>query len=161
MADENIITGASMNRGKSFQAFETPGEFLQAVALRFGFLSWDLAATPENAKAPNYFTKQQDSLKQEWRVKSGGLVCWLNPEFGCIAPWAEKCAAEMKLGARILLLTPASVGANWFQQHVVPNAHVLELSPRISFDGRHPFPKDLVLSVFYGGLTGRSHWRWK
>jgi hypothetical protein len=67
----------------------------------------------------------------------------------------------MQRGARILFLTPASVGANWFQQYVVPFAHVIELSPRMSFDGKNPFPKDLVLSVYMHGLTGRSHWRWK
>ncbi len=161
MADGSIVTGASMNRGASFQSYQTPEEFLTAVINRFGPLGVDLAASDENYKAVHWYTEQNDSLTEAWAAHWPNTNCWLNPPFGNLAPWAAKCAAEMKLGARILFLTPASVGANWFQQHVVPNAHVIELSPRLSFDGQNSFPKDLILSVFYGGLTGRSHWRWK
>ncbi|HVJ20148.1 MAG TPA: DNA N-6-adenine-methyltransferase [Polyangiaceae bacterium] len=147
--------------GKSFQAYETPRDFLDAVERRFGSLAWDLACTAENAKAPSRITSEQDALAVDWSVHCARWLCWLNPEFGNIAPWAEKCAVESQRGCRILMLTPASVGSNWFQQWVVPYAHVLELSPRLSFDGKNPFPKDLILSVYMHGLTGRSHWRWK
>ncbi len=152
-------TGASMNRHSSNQSFGTPDDFMAAVTGRFGRITFDLAASSENAKSALFYSEAEDSLKQPWH-KLGGVL-WLNPPFSDISVWAEKCAAEMKLGARILFLTPASVGANWFQQHVAPFAHVLELSPRMSFDGRNPFPKDLILSCYMHGLTGRSHWRWK
>jgi hypothetical protein len=69
---------------------------------------------------------------------------------------------EMLRGARILLLVPASVGANWFQNHVAPNAHVIELVGRVKFVGhKQGFPKDLVLCAFMHGLTGRSSWKWR
>jgi phage N-6-adenine-methyltransferase len=152
-------TGASMRRHASVQTYATPPDFMAAVAPRFGKPAFDLAASTDNTKAARFYSEADDSLKQSWHKLGGWL--WLNPPFSDIAPWAEKCAAEMRLGARILFLTPASVGANWFQRHVVPNAHVLELSPRLSFDGHQPYPKDLVLSVFCCSLTGRSHWAWK
>lgn len=145
--------------GRSKQDYGTPREFIEAVERRFGPISFDLAASSHNKVVDAYFDERKDSLKQTWRRIPGLL--WLNPPFGDIDPWAEKCADESKHGARIAFLTPASVGANWFQDRVVPSAHVLELSPRLSFDGVHPFPKDLVLSVFYAGLTGRSGWRWR
>lgn len=152
-------TGASMNRHASNQTFGTPDDFMAAVAKRFGRITFDLACNEDNAKAGLCYTEDDDSLQQPWHLL-GGLL-WLNPPFNSIGTWAEKCAVQMQLGARILFLTPASVGANWFQQHVAPFAHVLELSPRMSFDGRNPFPKDLILSCYMHGLTGRSHWRWK
>lgn len=145
--------------GKSKQDYGTPRPFLDALELRFGRIQFDLAASAHNKVVDAYFDERKDSLKQTWHRIPGLL--WLNPPFGDIDPWAEKCAAEAKQGARIAFLTPASVGANWFQEHVVPSAHVLELSPRLSFDGLHPFPKDLVCSIFYAGLTGRSAWRWR
>lgn len=145
--------------GNSKQDYATPRPFLDAVEARFGRINFDLAASAGNKVVDAYFDERKDSLKQTWRRLPGLL--WLNPPFGNIDPWAEKCAEEMREGARIAFLTPASVGANWFQDRIVPNAHVIELSPRLSFDGEHPFPKDLVLSIFYAGLTGRSGWRWR
>lgn len=149
--------------GRSIQEVATPVDFLNAVQSRFGEFGWDLAASQDNTCAPDWFDKERDSLRQGWhQLPVQGRWLWLNPEFADINPWAEKCAAEMRLGARILLLTPASVGAKWFQKHVVPAAHVIELSDRIQFVGHtHPFPKDLCLSVFCAGLTGRSGWAWK
>lgn len=153
--------GAAHARFRSRQDYQTPDDFMLAVRNRFGAPEWDLAASAENAKAPNYITKEGDSLSSDWLALTGGALSFLNPEFGNIAPWAEKCARSMQRGCRILFLTPASPGANWFQEWVVPFSHVLELSPRMSFDGKNPFPKDTCLSVYCWGLTGRSHWRWK
>ena len=147
--------------GKSKQDYGTPPEFLDAVRNRFGHLVWDLAASASNAVCPDYTDRARNSLIQPWHTYPTGGWLWLNPEFDDIAPWAEKCAAEMRLGARILLLTPASTGANWLQNHVVPNAHIVELGTRMRFVGaKDLYPKDLFLSVFAYGLTGRSTWKW-
>lgn len=158
-------TGASLNRGGSKQDYETPDEFVAAVAKRFGRIEFDLAASPHNTKHRRYFSKEQDSLAQKWH-QIGGLL-WLNCEFANIDPWAEKCAAESLLGARIALLTPASVGTVWFAQHVHGRALVLGLSPRITFVGEPtPYPKDLMLSVFgppgvVPWSPGFDVWRWR
>ena len=130
-----------------------------AVTRRFGPIMFDLAADETNFQHINYFTKEHDSLKQSWHRLSGWL--WLNPEWDDIEPWAHKCAAESALGARILFLTPASIGANWFQKIVHPAAVTLALSPRLCFDGKSPYPKDCQLSVFCAGLSGFNTWRWK
>lgn len=164
------VNGASHNRHASKQDYQTPPEFIAAVESRFGAIRWDLAADATNAKADRYYAapddkfvlpERRDALAQDWARDCGSQLCWLNPEFGNITPFAEKCAFEVQRGCRILMLTPASVGSDWFHRHVVPYAHVIELSPRMSFDGKHPFPKDLILSVYMHGLTGRSYWRWK
>jgi phage N-6-adenine-methyltransferase len=146
---------------ESKQDYATPRPFIAACEQRFGVIEFDLAADESNTVVPGaYFDQRRDSLVQDWAALGAGLL-WLNPPFGDIASFAKKCAEESQRGAHILFLTPASVGSDWFQQYVVPHAHVLELSPRISFDGKAPFPKDLILSVYMAGLTGRSFWRWK
>ena len=147
--------------GKSKQDYATPAEFIDAVVDRFGPLAYDLAADATNHKAASYFTAEQDSLKQDWTRLRGNL--WLNPPFCDIAPWAAKCAEtchEMVMGDRILMLVPASVGSNWFLQHVYHRALVIALNPRMSFDGKAPFPKDLILAA-YGRPPGFEVWRWK
>lgn len=152
-------TGASLARGKSNQEVETPEEFIAAVEARFGPLSWDLAASKHNTKHPNFFSKKEDSFTKQWHKIRGNL--WLNPEFDPIGPWVEKCAKEAALGAKILCLTPASVGSNWFRDFVFGKALVLSLNDRITFVGqKDPYPKDCILSA-YGFGVGFALWQWK
>lgn len=155
------MTGPTINRGGLKQSYETPTDFILAVEKRFGKLTFDLAAAADNTKCVDYFTKEQDSLAQQW-FKLPGLL-WLNPEFADITPWAAKCAAESELGAPpILLLTPASVGANWFKNFVLPSAAVIPLNGRIKFVGEKDYyPKDLMLSVYWRGIAGfQTPWTW-
>ena len=151
-------TGAANNRGNSKQDYETPWEFIRAVESRFGPVVWDLAATKENAKGLLWISEEIDSLASKW---SPGVLSWLNPPFGDIAPWAKKCAEEAALGARILLLTPASVDSNWWRDYIHGKAWVEFLSPRISFDGKNSFPKPCTLSCFNVCGVGYGYWRWK
>ena len=76
-----------------------------------------------------------------------GLL-WLNCEFDDVTIWAKKCGEEAAKGASILLLTPASVGANWARDLVLPKSDVNVLSGRLCFDGKNVFPKDCMLSWF-------------
>lgn len=153
-------TGPSIRRGRSKQDYGTPVEFIRAAEQRFGPIAFDLAASPDNAKAHPYFTEADDSLKQSW-VKFAGTL-WLNPPFANISPWAEKCAELRNRTGWILFLTPASIGTDWFAEHVNGKALVLGLSPRLTFEGTEdPYPKDLMLSVFGYGVHGFDTWRWK
>ena len=161
-AVEIVRTGASMNRGRSKQDYGTPLEFIRAVEARFGRLDFDLACTRENAKAPSgYYFPEVDALRRVWALLDGNL--WLNPPFANIAPWAAKCAEESRRRTGlILLLTPASIGTDWFAEHVNRKAMVFGLSPRLTFEGTtDPYPKDLMLSVFGCGMSGFDVWRWK
>jgi len=153
-----MSTGAGYHRGGSRQDYATPDDFMAAVRLRFGPLAFDLAADATNFKAEKYFTIEQDSLRQEWSTIPGTL--WLNPPFAHIEPWAKKCACESVMGARILFLVPASVGSVWFARWVHRRAFVLALSPRLTFDGENPYPKDTILAG-YGFGTGFDVWDWK
>jgi hypothetical protein len=152
------------NRGESKQDYETPRELLDPVEARFGTLEVDLACTAANAKAPIALAwPVVDSLTVPWAEHFGDRIMWLNPPFADIEPWALKCkleGAKLRGPGRIILLTPAAIGSNWFAQHVHGNALVLGLSPRITYVGSsQPYPKDCMLSIF-GAPIGFEPWRY-
>lgn len=152
--------------GQSEQTVGTPPEFVKACSARFGTVKLDLAATKENAVALVYLgpgsNLAEDSLTTSWANITRGIA-FLNPPFDDIGPWAEKCVHESFQGARILLLVPASVGADWFNAWLRPRAYIFELSPRLTFVGHtSPYPKDMVLAYFGPEwFIGRAYWRWK
>ena len=161
-------SGASNHRHSSNQKVGTPWNLITAIQGKFGPLSWDLAASSENCKAGagRFFDEAADSFKQNWHKLSGNL--WLNPPFGCITPWAEKCWKECQQGATIFLLTPASVDAAWWTNFIHRKAVVYFLSPRIQFDGHDdPFPKPMALSRFDPAFQQTCEpgwyepWRWR
>jgi hypothetical protein len=157
------MTEPPQRPGRSKQDFGTPQSFLDAAARRFGPLAWDLAAHSENKKCPCYFgpgsPHHEDSLDPGCSWEMPGTL-WLNPEFADIAPWAKKCSEHRARTDWTLMLVPASVGSEWFKDHVQHKSVVLGLSPRMSFDGKNPYPKDLMLCCFGFGLSGFDTWRW-
>lgn len=149
--------------GRSKQDYQTPADFISSVIGRFGELSFDLAASPENTQASLYFTEKENGLVQDWSTLDGNL--WLNPPYKDISPWARKCCLTTHRNPnphqRILLLVPASVGSEWYRDYVEGEAYVLALNPRLSFDGKNSYPKDCILAVYGNNLTGFQTWRWK
>ena len=153
------MTGAAFARGASKQDYGTPRSFLDAVEARFGKIVFDLAAHSKNKVVPRHFGpggEKEDALVEDWaKCPKGNL--WLNPPFNDLAPWVKKCAAT--LGRSILFLMPASVGSNWFAEHVDGKAWVYFIRPRLSFDGKNPYPNDCLLAV-YGDEPGYECWRY-
>lgn len=135
--------------GKSKQDYKTPLELIYAVEKRFGPISIDLAASDGHV-CDNYYSESYDSLSIEWMLQEN--TAWLNPPFSRIEPWAKKCFFEstrLKRKGCIILLTPASIGANWFHHWVYGRAAVIALNPRLTFVGETtPYPKDCMLSVY-------------
>lgn len=149
--------------------YRTPTDFMAVVRAEFGPLAWDLAASADNAQAPQYLTETEDSLAADrpWRRLGGWL--WLNPPYGNIGKWAAKAAEEARHGAQILFLVPAAVGSNWYAESLHGQAEIRFLRPRLVFDflypldykdrkgnpspkagkpNKDPYPKDLLLAVF-------------
>ena len=165
--------GARISTGKdSKQDYKTPADFMASVVRRFGPITFDLAARDYNTQSPNYFAPctgpegplprdpkavAMDSLEQPWahmatsrfrREGSKGLL-WLNPEFGDIPTWATKCKEESyHLGANILMLSPASVGSNWFCDLIAGYADVYLLKPRLSFIPGQLYNKDCMMAHY-------------
>ncbi|MEQ9322996.1 MAG: DNA N-6-adenine-methyltransferase [Polyangiaceae bacterium] len=152
---------AALNRHRSKQDYETPFEFIHAVEELIGApFAWDLAARADNTKASLFIPPEMNSLTVDWCERLDGRWGWLNPPFGNIRPWAEKCEIERAGGAKVALLVPASVGSKWFADHVWGSSKVRPVRPRICFDGQNPYPKDLMLCL-YGLKPGFEPWEWK
>lgn len=157
-----MSTGPTMNRHNSEQDVETPDDFIVAVERRFGPLELDLAATQLNKKAPVCFTPEDNSLSKNWHIYKA--LSWLNPPFGDIEVWAHKCAEEWLLGAEILLLVPASVGANWWWDWVEPFTNRYSIG-RLKFVGhKDVYPKDLMLCHYdrkVPRVPEMQRWPWR
>jgi hypothetical protein len=157
------LSGPTTKRFKSVQVVSTPWGFIHAVEEKFGLFAWDLAATEDNAKAPDFISPERDTFSVDWAELLAGGLGWLNPEFDPMKKWVAKCALEQQRKARFLTLSPASVGSNWFWTYVQPFATVYCLTPRIVFEGStDPYPKDLILSHYNQNPNHElQRWKWK
>jgi hypothetical protein len=165
MAKPNGRRMPDQKPGRSRQDYGTPVKFIEAVVSRFGLIAWDLAAHEKNHVSPDWYgpgsASAIDSLHQslDWATTAPGELLWLNPPFENIAPWARKCADSCDKGAKIAFLVPASIGSEWFAKYVYNKSFVLALRPRLSFDGKNPYPKDCILCI-YGESPGFNLWKW-
>jgi phage N-6-adenine-methyltransferase len=93
--------------------------FIRDLEARFGApFTLDVAAAPHNAKAPEFYTREEDGLAQPWR----GRV-WCNPPYSDCGAWVRKAWTAWNDGRpeRIVMLLPANrVEQAWWQEHVEP-----------------------------------------
>ena len=138
--------------------WSTPAWLVDDLAAEFAPDGFDLdpAATPDNAKAPRYFTKTDDGLAQPWRAKA----VWLNFPYGKVATprWLAKAKAEVDLGHAelVVCLVPARVGTAWWREYEADPAVFVRVIGRIRWSvdkrGEAPFASAVIV---FGKLTGR------
>ena len=106
----------------------------------------DVCATPENAKAPRFFTPEQNGLVQPWDARHA----WCNPPYGrgvgawLAKGWEEWCSGRAR---RVTFLLPARTDTRWWHEYVEGRASVKFLRGRVRFvgaPGPAPFPSVLV-----------------
>ncbi len=94
---------------------------------RRGFrFTLDVAATKDSAKAPRFYTKEQDALTQHWTDDAEGGDAWDNPPYSIIGAssadnnepgFAEKSIAECSRGLRSCVhLLPVRSCRLWFHR---------------------------------------------
>ena len=89
--------------------WETPLELFAELNREFNF-TLDVAALPDNAKCPVFYTPGEDGLAQEWQG-----VCWMNPPYGReIGKWIRKAYEESLRGALVVCLVPARTDTAWW-----------------------------------------------
>ncbi len=148
----------------SRQDVPTPRALIEAIENRFANIIFDLAATHANKVADRCFTPQDDSLSIRCDWGKAGFYAYqrlgrtfLNPPFANCRPWVAKAAQTTVIHPKYgpLVLLPAAVYSDWFNQNVRNFAHVYELFPR-------PFTeiRDCILAD-YSDSPGRSLWEWK
>lgn len=121
----------------------TPQDLFDRLDACFHF-TLDPCATEENHKAPKFYTREQDGLKQDW----GGEVIWCNPPYGrTIGEWIKRCAEHQGIA---VMLIPARTDTRWWHQYINgnPNASVHFIKGRLKFGGAKnsaPFPSAIVI----------------
>ncbi len=156
--------------GQSKQNYATPENFMVAIRgfLGIDYFEHDFACERHTAKAPSWWTKEDDSFSRHrrmWRSAVQDGWGWLNPPFAKIGPWAQRCHQLAQDGGRVAFLVPAGVGSNWYRDHVHGKARVLALNGRLAFIKGKPkllYPKDCILALYGPDFKpGFDVWSWK
>lgn len=128
------------------EEWPTPQSFFAELHREFGF-SLDPCATRQNAKCPNYFTKAQDELTQNW----GSHIVFCNPPYGRgMAQWARKCWESAEAGATVVLLAHARTDTRWFHDWVYNKATEIRfVKGRLKFgDSKNSAPFPSLVAVY-------------
>jgi site-specific DNA-methyltransferase (adenine-specific) len=128
----------SVHFSSATDEWATPAE----IVAKYGIFDLDPCATSENAKAPRYFTREQDGLKQVWT----GRV-WMNPPYGReIGKWVKKAS---ECGCEVICLLPARTDTRWFHDYCLPFGKIEFLRGRIKFgNSPHPAPFPSMIVIF-------------
>lgn len=126
--------------------WETPQDLFDKLNDEFHF-TLDACASERNAKCRNYYTKEQDALKNSWL---GVVFC--NPPYGrSIGRWIKKAHDEIQSNSElIVLLIPSRTDTQWFHDYLYqkPNVEIRFVKGRIKFGGckvNAPFPSLIAI----------------
>ena len=108
----------------------TPPEFVRTLEVEFGPFDLDPCCLPFSAKAPRFYTPEQNGLLQPW----GGRI-WCNPPFSRPAPWIKRAIQAAKDGHLVVMLLPVKTDTLWFHELVLPHAEIRFLRGRLAFHG--------------------------
>jgi phage N-6-adenine-methyltransferase len=94
--------------------WETPKELFNKYNEQFCF-DIDVCATHENALVPEYYTKENDALTQDWVG-----TCWMNPPYGRqIGLFMKKAYEESLKGATVVCLVPSRTDTRWWHEYAM------------------------------------------
>mgnify|MGYP006388590239 FL=1 len=124
--------------------WSTPQNLFDELNKEFSF-DLDPCATPENAKCPIYFTKEEDGLSKDWSTYS--VFC--NPPYGRdIYNWVRKCYESSFICPSVVALLPARTDTRWFHEFIYHHAEVRFIKGRLKFGNSRntaPFPSMIVI----------------
>lgn len=130
--------------------WETPTDFFNRLNKKFHF-NWDLAAEKHNHKVDNYFTKEDNSLVQDWGGLEGNL--FLNPPYGReLKNWVKKASeTELDKGQYLVMLIPSRTDTSYWHDYIFGKAQIKFLRGRLKFEvngeprDAAPFPSALII----------------
>jgi len=122
--------------------WSTPQKFFDELNKIYCF-DIDVCANMENAKCKDFFSLEQDGLRQEWLGN-----CWMNPPYGReISKWIKKAYESSLKGATVVCLLPARTDTRWFHDYCI-NGKVEFIKGRLKFGNSKnaaPFPSMIVV----------------
>ena len=128
----------------------TPQDFFDKLNDEFSFET-DVCANEGNAKCLNYFSAEQDGLKQAWRG-----VCWMNPPYGrAIKRWVKKAYESSLSGATVVCLLPSRTDTAWWHDYCM-KGEIRFIRGRLKFGNQKnsaPFPSAVIIFRGVGKLS--------
>lgn len=110
----------------------TPPTLVRELEVEFGSFDLDPCCHRETAKAPAFYTPEDDGLSKPWF----GRV-FMNPPYSDPGRWLQKAIDETTSGRAQLVvgLLPVCTDTAWFHQLVKDRAEVRFLRGRVRFYG--------------------------
>ena len=132
--------------------WSTPPALYKELDREFNF-TLDPCATKENAKCDNYFTKEDDGLKQSW----DGHAVFMNPPYGrVIGKWVKKAYNESINGSIVVCLIPARTDTSYWHKYVFPYAEIRFIKGRVRFGlGLKDAPFPSAVAIFNGNQKNK------
>ena len=136
------------------QEWETPRDLFDKLNIEFNF-TIDLAANEDNTRVSTFFSKEDDSMIQEWKG-----VGWLNPPYGAtgkykLSNWVKKAYEETnKNKSIVVIIMPARTNTNWWHDYCMKSKEIKFIKGRPKFGGaKYGLPQPLSIVVFDGNNT--------
>lgn len=112
--------------------WETPKHIFNHFNFIYG-LELDAAATKDNKLCANFYTLEDDALKQDW---SKYKHVWCNPPYGRkIAAFVKKAYEESLKGCVVVMLIPSRTDTKWWHEYCSQGS-VKFLRGRLKFNNR-------------------------
>ena len=146
----------SYNRDPNkYDKWSTPQWLFDQVNEEFHFTT-DVCASEGNHKCDNYYDKESNGLKQDWKGS-----CFCNPPYGSgvIDKWMEKAYESSLQGATVVCLVPSSTSTKWWHNYAMKgNIRFIMRKVKFNIDGREdsPAPFHSVLVIFRPNKTHRK-----
>ncbi len=162
METKSKMTAGMMSSDR--QDWETPMFFVKLIEKKMNQkFTLDACAYDHTAKAPRWFTEEDDGLDQDWT----GTV-WMNPPYGGALPkWLEYAFNQSQIhNSKVVCLIPARTDTAWFHD-IATLGHIIFLRGRIKFEqqgektGSPAFPSMLVIFDGHNNEPRFSTWEWK
>jgi site-specific DNA-methyltransferase (adenine-specific) len=128
------------------EEWSTPIDFFRLLDEEFTF-TLDACATKANAKCAKFFTKEQNSLVQDW----GTETVFCNPPYGSqMRVWPRKCHDASLDGAVVVMLAHSRTDTRWFHDWVYNRAAEIRfVKGRLKFgDGKQSAPFPSMVAIF-------------
>ena len=111
--------------------YETPQDFFDAINREFRFML-DVAATVQNAKCKEYFTKENDGLQMDWPPWAR---VWMNPPYDkSIGLWLKKAYECSQHGTTVVaLIQGRSTDTKMWHDYVMKAIEIRFIKDRLHF----------------------------
>jgi len=114
---------------KTIDAWETPDYFFNLLNQEFNF-TLDAAASKSNTKCEKFFDKKRNGLLQNW----DGETVFVNPPFGNIEEWVQKCFEEgKKENTIVVLILPSRTDTSYWHEFIMKASEIRFCKGRVNF----------------------------